>query len=179
MVAFFPLYRQEISTISCADAGLKRCTNRNPKARFSGSIYLLTPSLPHSCSRGENGFFLIAKCDCKAIGEKERGGRINAPVYFPLCIFQSCPCPGWPPQPHSRSSAGAASGLMDGAGLARITREIEPHVQHSNHNVPVKTREQPMAALCCREKATWDNHRDCLTLLLSHTRHSGKVPNYT
>lgn len=83
------------------------------------------------------------------------------------------------PQPHSRSSAGAASGLMEGVNLSRINREIEPHLQHSNRNVPVTTREQPMAALCCREKATWDNHRDCLTLLLSHTRHSGKVPKHT
>lgn len=42
----------------------------------------------------------------------------------------------------------------------------------------LKNTEQPMAGLCCREKATWDNQRDSLPLLLSHTKHSGKIPNY-
>lgn len=39
--------------------------------------------------------------------------------------------------------------------LVRTSSETKLHIntKHSNHNVPVKRRKQPVAGLCCREKS--------------------------
>lgn len=83
------------------------------------------------------------------------------------------------PRSHS-SSTGAESMLMEGTDLARMSSETKPHVhiKHSNHNFPVKNRENSQWLDCALGKKQHGIITETACSSYSHMRHSGKIPNY-